>query len=109
LPEALIKYKILVEAGCGSFFCTGKKDGRIGKKPRRRRGNESQEEQTGTKPADESLVSAGLRDVLGMSEWRKEHPKATFRVVLQKLWEERHGRRLLVLAQLRRPLQTDWR
>jgi YgiT-type zinc finger domain-containing protein len=23
-------------------------------------------------------VSAGLRDVLGISEWRKEHPKATF-------------------------------
>jgi YgiT-type zinc finger domain-containing protein len=26
-------------------------------------------------------VSAGLRDVLGMSEWRKEHPKATFREI----------------------------
>jgi hypothetical protein len=23
-------------------------------------------------------VSAGLRDVLGMTEWRKEHPKATW-------------------------------
>jgi len=23
-------------------------------------------------------VSAGLRDVLGMSQWRKEHPKATW-------------------------------
>jgi hypothetical protein len=26
-------------------------------------------------------VSAGLRDVLGISEWRKEHPKATFREI----------------------------
>ena len=26
-------------------------------------------------------VSAGLQDVLGMSEWRKEHPKATFREI----------------------------
>ena len=23
-------------------------------------------------------VSAGLRDVLGMTQWRKEHPKATW-------------------------------
>ena len=26
-------------------------------------------------------VSAGLRDVLGMTQWRKEHPKATFREI----------------------------
>ncbi|HLZ80767.1 MAG TPA: hypothetical protein VKP04_03985 [Ktedonobacteraceae bacterium] len=26
-------------------------------------------------------VSAGLQDVLGMSEWRKEHPKASFREI----------------------------
>jgi hypothetical protein len=28
--------------------------------------------------ADASPVSAGLRDVLGMTQWRKEHPKATW-------------------------------
>ncbi len=28
--------------------------------------------------ADASLVSAGLRDVLGMTQWRKEHPHATW-------------------------------
>jgi hypothetical protein len=26
-------------------------------------------------------VSAGLRDVLGMTQWRKEHPKATLREI----------------------------
>ena len=26
-------------------------------------------------------VSAGLRDVLGMTEWRKEHPKATWQEI----------------------------
>ena len=28
-------------------------------------------------------VSAGLQDVLGMTQWRKEHPKATFREIDQ--------------------------
>src|SRR4051794_29735800 len=28
--------------------------------------------------ADANRVSAGLRDVLGMTQWRKDHPKATW-------------------------------
>lgn len=48
---------------------------------RERRKNESEEEQRGTKCADASLVSAGLQDVLGMTPWRKEHPKATWQEI----------------------------
>ena len=65
--------------GCVSFFCTQEGGGRIEEKRRgERRENERQEEQTGAKPTDASLVSAGLRDVLGMTRWREEHPKATW-------------------------------
>jgi hypothetical protein len=49
----------MVPEGCGTFFCKGQEDGRIGKKTRRGR-DESEEEQTGTQSADASLVSAGL-------------------------------------------------
>src|SRR5579859_3504782 len=38
-------------------------------KARKNKGERSQEMQQ---------VSAGLRDVLGMTQWRKEHPKATW-------------------------------
>ena len=31
--------------------------------------------------ADANLVSAGLRDVLGIAQWRKEHPKATWQEI----------------------------
>lgn len=52
------------------------------KKNRRgRRRDESQEEETRAESADASLVSAGLRDLLGMNEWRKQHPKATLHEV----------------------------
>ena len=30
-------------------------------------------------------VSAGLQDVLGMTQWRKEHPKATFREIEEEV------------------------
>ncbi len=32
----------------------------------------------GERSAQIQQVSAGLRDVLGMTQWRKEHPKATW-------------------------------
>lgn len=36
-------------------------------------------------------VSAGLQDVLGMSEWREQHPKATFREIEEAV-DERMNR-----------------
>src|SRR5438128_4333 len=63
-----------------SIICKGQEDGRMGKKTRRGR-DESQEEQTGTQCPHASLVSAGLQDVLGMTQWRKEHPKATWQEI----------------------------
>jgi YgiT-type zinc finger domain-containing protein len=48
---------------------------------REEKGNESQKEQTGAQCPDASPVSAGLQDVLGMTEWRKEHPKATWQEI----------------------------
>src|SRR5579864_5325540 len=65
--------------GAFHFFAQGMEMVEEGKKSRReRREHESEEEQTGTECTDANLVSAGLRDVLGITEWRKEHPKATW-------------------------------
>src|SRR5438128_12523078 len=78
--SSLGKQPVSPSPGCGSFFCKGQEDGRMGKKTRRGR-DESQEEQTGTQCPHASLVSAGLQDVLGMTQWRKEHPKATWQEI----------------------------
>src|SRR5881227_3895621 len=48
------------------------------RKKHRRDRHESEEKHAATQRADANRVSAGLRDVLGMTHWRKEHPKATW-------------------------------
>src|SRR5712692_5988610 len=65
--------------GCVSFFCTQEGGGRIQEK----RAGERDESMKAKKNKRErspqmQQVSAGLRDVLGMTQWRKEHPKATW-------------------------------
>ena len=45
-------------------------------------------------------VSAGLRDVLGMTRWRKEHPKATFQEIEEAVDER--------VNQLRAQLIQTW-
>ncbi len=61
------------------FFCTKEGGDKIReKRPGEKRKHESHEEQRGAESPDASLVSAGLRDVLGMTPWRKEHPHATW-------------------------------
>jgi hypothetical protein len=62
--------------GCVSFFA--QRWEKRGIKAGERQANASEEEQTRTESADASPVSAGLRDVLGMTQLRKEHPKATW-------------------------------
>ena len=63
----------MVRRGCGSFFAHRREVVAYRKKTRgERRAHESQEEQTGAESRDASPVSAGLRDVLGMTHWRKE-------------------------------------
>src|SRR5438270_11835531 len=45
-------------------------------------------------------VSAGLRDLLGMSEWRKEHPKATWAEIEAAVDEQMHQVRAQLLEDL---------
>src|SRR2546421_2984569 len=64
--------------GCGSFFCRKAGGGRLEGKNRER--NESMKAKKNKRQRSEQIqqVSAGLRDLLGMTEWRKEHPHATW-------------------------------
>ena len=45
-------------------------------------------------------VSAGLRDLLGMTEWRKEHPKATWAKIEAAVDEQMHQVRAQLLEDL---------
>src|SRR5260221_12755893 len=65
--------------GCVSFFCTKEGGGRIqekrpGERDERMKAKKNKRERS----PQMKQVSAGLRDVLGMTQWRKEHPKATW-------------------------------
>src|SRR5260221_6844030 len=65
--------------GCVSFFCTKEGGGRIqekrpGERDERMKAKKNKRERS----PQMQQVSAGLRDVLGMTQWRKEHPKATW-------------------------------
>ena len=50
------------------------------KRPGERREYENKDEQTGAE-SQMQQVSVGLRGVLGMEQWRKEHPKATWQEI----------------------------
>src|ERR1700730_3581569 len=45
-------------------------------------------------------VSAGLRDVLGMTQWRKEHPKATWAEIEAAVDEQINQLRAQMLQEL---------
>src|SRR6266702_1400063 len=64
--------------GCVSFFCTKVGGGTLEGKNWER--DESMKAKKNKRQRSEQMqqVSAGLRDVLGMTQWRKEHPKATW-------------------------------
>src|SRR5207249_10129778 len=70
--------KVMSFQGCVSFFCTkvggGKIQGKNQKRGKRMKAKKNKRERS----AQMQQVSAGLRDVLGMTQWRKEHPKATW-------------------------------
>ncbi len=55
-------------------------------------------------------VSAGLRDVLGMTEWRKEHPKATWAEIEAVVDEQMNQVRAQLLQELVQMGESeDWR
>ena len=55
-------------------------------------------------------VSAGLRDVLGMSQWRKEHPKATWAEIEAAVDEHMNQVRAQLLQDLVQMGESeDWR
>src|SRR2546421_13005712 len=76
--------------GCGSFFCRKAGGGRLEGKNRER--NESMKAKKNKRQRSEQIqqVSAGLRDLLGMTEWRKEHPKATWAEIEAAVDEQMH-------------------
>ena len=54
-------------------------------------------------------VSAGLRDVLGMTQWRKEHPKATWAEIEAAVDEQINPLRAQLLQDLVQMGETeDW-
>ncbi len=54
-------------------------------------------------------VSAGLRDVLGMTQWRKEHPKATWTEIEAAVDEQMNQLRAQVLQEMVQMGETeDW-
>ena len=55
-------------------------------------------------------VSAGLRDVQGMTEWRKEHPKATWAEIEALVDEQMNQVRAQLLQELVQMGESeDWR
>ncbi len=54
-------------------------------------------------------VSAGLRDVLGITQWRKEHPKATWAEIEAVVDEQMNQLRAQVLQEVVQMGETeDW-
>src|SRR5437660_12406700 len=54
-------------------------------------------------------VSAGLRDVLGMTQWRKEHPHATWAEIEAAVDEQINQVRAQLLQDLVQPGESeDW-
>ena len=79
------------------------------KKTRERREHESQEEQTGAECTNASLVSAGLQDVLGMTQWKKEHPQATWAEIEAQVDEQINQLRAQLIQDLVQMGETeDW-
>jgi len=55
-------------------------------------------------------VSAGLRDVLGMTEWRKDHPQATWAEIEAVVDEQMNQVRAQLHQELRKMRESeDWR
>src|SRR5579859_3331638 len=64
--------------GCVSFFCTQERGGRIQEKDQERSESMKAKKNKRERSPQMQQVSAGLQDVLGMTQWRKEHPHATW-------------------------------
>ena len=95
--------------GAFHFFAHRREVVKYRKKTRERREHESQEEQTGAECTNASLVSAGLQDVLGMTQWRKEHPKATWAEIEAAVDEQINPLRAQLLEDLVGMEQSqDW-
>src|SRR2546421_13078963 len=52
-------------------------------------------------------VSAGLQDVLGMTQWRKEHPKATLREIEEAVDERVNQLRAQLIQDVVQMAQTE--
>ncbi len=64
--------------GCVSFFCTQQGSGKLEEKDQEREESMKAKKNKRERSPQRHQVSAGLRDILGMTQWRKEHPKATW-------------------------------
>src|SRR3954454_14488512 len=95
--------------GCGSFFCRKAGGGKLEEKTER---NQSMKAKKNKRQRSEQMqqVSAGLQDLLGMTEWRKEHPKATWAEIEAAVDEQMHQVRAQLIQELVQMGESeDWR
>src|SRR5436305_14005182 len=96
-------------AGAFHFFAHRREVVKYRKKTRERREHESEEEQTGAECTNASLVSAGLQDVLGMTQWKKEHPQATWAEIEAQVDEQINQLRAQLIQELvQMGVSEDW-
>src|SRR2546421_6840154 len=114
MPFALVSSSsslacLRLSQGAFHFFAHRREVVKYRKKTRERREHESQEEQTGAECTNASLVSAGLQDVLGMTQWRKEHPQATWAEIEAEVDEQINQLRAQLIQDLVQMGQSeDW-
>ena len=86
--------------GVVHFFADRREVVNYKEKPQKR--NESMKAKKNKRQRSEQIqqVSAGLRDVLGMTQWRKEHPKATWAEIEAAVDEQMHQVRAQLLEDL---------
>src|SRR5439155_8061594 len=95
----VLRVKLTSDHGCGSFFCRKGGGGKLEEKTER---NESMKAKKNKRQRSEQIqqVSAGLRDLLGMSQWRKEHPHATWAEIEAAVDEQMNQVRAQLLEDL---------
>src|SRR3954454_10991684 len=95
--------------GCGSFFCRKAGGGKLEEKTER---NQSMKAKKNKRQRSEQIqqVSAALGDLLGMTQWRKEHPKATWAEIEAAVDEQMNQVRVQLLQDLVQMGESeDWR
>src|SRR5205823_9996378 len=99
----------LVDMGAFHFFAARREVINDRKKLGERDGSMKAKKNTRQRSEQMHQVSAGLRDVLGMTQWRKEHPHATWAEIEAAVDEQINQLRAQLLEDLVQPGEgEDW-